>query len=97
MTEREWQRSVEDLAAAFGWRSYHTFDSRRSTAGFPDLVLVKSVVIFAELKTDTGRLKPAQAAWFRDLAEIEATCTGVEVYVWRPADFDAIVARLKKG
>ena len=43
-------------------------------------------LIFAELKSDAGRLRPDQADWLADLAP-----TGAEVYVWRPADFDRIV------
>jgi hypothetical protein len=96
VSEKAWQQTVTDLAAAYGWLHYHSFDSRRSPLGFPDLVLVKAVVIFAELKTERGRLSAAQATWFTHLAEIEASCSGVEAYVWRPSDFDAVVARLAR-
>ena len=41
MNEAELQRNVLSLAAMTGWLAYHTYDSRRSQAGFPDLVLVR--------------------------------------------------------
>ena len=57
MTEAEHLEQVKAVALTCGWRLYHTFDSRRSAAGFPDLVLVRPPrVIFAELKSEKGRL-----------------------------------------
>jgi len=40
---------------------------------------------------DTGRLTPAQRTWLEGLTG----CAGVEAYVWRPSDWEAIVERLK--
>lgn len=54
-SEAAFQQKVEQLAGHCGWRIYHTHDSRRSAAGFPDLVMVRDVrLIFAELKSDIG-------------------------------------------
>ena len=48
---------VRALATRLGCLVYHTRDSRGSDEGFPDLVLVNPTrVIFAELKTRTGKL-----------------------------------------
>lgn len=70
-SEAHFQRQVEQLATFYGWRHYHTHDSRRSAPGFPDLVLVRGVeLIFAELKTDKGRVRPEQAEWHDALREI---------------------------
>lgn len=80
--EKDWQRQVRELAETLGYRRYHTFDSRRSDTGFPDLVLVSAQrkrVVYLELKREQGRLTPSQADWIRDLAE-----AGAEVYVARP-------------
>jgi hypothetical protein len=75
----------------FGWTRYHTFLSVRSAPGFPDLVLVRPPrLIFAELKSETGKVTDAQQAW---LALLEA-CPGCEVYTWRPADLPAIAELL---
>lgn len=82
MTEAQLLAAVRKLARTCRWRAYHTHDSRRSEPGFPDLVLVSADrrrVIYAELKTDTGRLTGEQEAWLRDLA-----AAGCETAIWRP-------------
>jgi hypothetical protein len=71
LAEAAFQRQVEQLAAFYGWRTYHTHDSRRSAAGFPDLVLIRGPeLLFVELKTDRGRLSAAQAAWLEALGYV---------------------------
>ena len=40
-TEKQFQQSVVEVARTLKWRVYHTHDSRRSAAGFPDLVLTR--------------------------------------------------------
>ena len=85
MREREFQSKVVQYARLTGWKVYHTYDSRRSNPGFPDLVLVKNRVVYAELKTETGKLSEAQKAW-RD-ALVKA---GAEFYVWKPSDMKEI-------
>jgi hypothetical protein len=104
LTESQWASVVNDTAKLGGWRRYHTYLSRRSPAGFPDLVLVRGPrLIFAELKTDvkTSRLTEDQEGWLEALREVEQAlkiagvgtwrCAArVEVYVWRPSDFDDV-------
>ena len=91
MTEKAFQAAVVQAATFAGWKVYHTFDSRRSPAGFPDLVLVRPPdVLFVELKTDTGRVRLDQEQW---LAALKA-CTAVEAHVWRPRQMDEVLARL---
>lgn len=82
MTESELQSHVRDLARQLGLRCYHTADSRRSDAGWPDLVIVGRRLILRELKTETGRLRPEQEAWIADLEQ-----AGADVAVWRPSDW----------
>ena len=105
MTEAEHLEQVKAVALTCGWRLYHTFDSRRSTAGFPDLVLVRPPrVIFAELKSEKGRLTikqryspktgrslPNQMDW-KDALE---ACPGVEYYLWRPRHWDEIMEAIQ--
>lgn len=58
-------------------------------AGFPDLALARAgVVLLAELKTDTGRVEPAQKRW---LAE-----AGPYGRVWRPRDWPQVLAELSQ-
>jgi hypothetical protein len=75
----------------YGWFVYHTYDSRRSEPGFPDLTMVHSGVVFAELKTDKGRLTADQEAWLERLRS-----AGAEVYVWRPRDLDEVIGRISR-
>jgi hypothetical protein len=107
------QEQVLHIAELYGWLAYHTHDSRRSQPGFPDLVLIRSPeLIFAELKSERGRVRPDQAKWLAHLTgltvEVEnvlahLTAVGgnsslaIDSYVWRPSDFDDIVARLSRS
>ena len=91
LSERDFQRQVVELATLTGWRVYHTYDSRLSNPGFPDVVLVRAPrVIFAELKRERGRVTVAQGEWAGTLH----ACPGVEYYLWRPRDWDEVEATL---
>lgn len=97
ISESAFQKQVVELARATGWLSYHTYDSRRSDAGFPDLVLVRPPrIIFAELKSRRGRIKPAQRHWGEQLSSCAAASPSTLMYaLWRPADWDSIVEALR--
>lgn len=93
VTEKQFTQQIADLARFLGYKYYHPWLSIHSPRGFPDICLVKGKrLIFAELKTDKGVLSPHQIEWLDALKE-----TGkVEVYVWRPADFDGIAEILRQ-
>lgn len=91
MTERQFQSQIIMVAKQSGWEVYHTYDSRRSAPGFPDLVLVRDRVLFRELKTDTGRVSKAQANWGNAL-----TAAGADFKVWRPRDLKSIIKELTR-
>ena len=98
MTEKQFQAQVLEQAEWLGWRHYHTFDARRSPAGFPDLVLVRrGRLIFAELKAAAGKLTSAQIDWYAELLAVQDAAPGVvDVRSWRPADWpdiDDLLAR----
>lgn len=83
LTEAVFQRRIRTLCTLLGVRVYHTHDSRRSDPGFPDLVILGPAgVVFAELKTNRGRVRPEQREWLDDL-----TRAGLAAYLWRPADW----------
>lgn len=87
MTEKEWQQLILDFARLRQWLPYHTFDSRKSAAGFPDLVLVRGDrLIFSELKTERGKVSDAQQEWIDALNQVPRA----EVYVWRPSHWDSV-------
>lgn len=91
-SEKSFLQAVRELARALGYLEYHTQNSRHSTAGFPDLILLRGTrLIVAELKTDKGRITPAQEAWLQAFARVP----DLRVYVWRPADWPAIEAILR--
>jgi hypothetical protein len=91
VSEREFQAAVMKVAHQLGWKFYHTHDSIGSQAGFPDLVMVRGErLIFAELKTESGKLSKEQKAWIGSLVR-----TSAEVYEWRPSMMDEIIGILK--
>jgi len=84
MTEAELLQQVENLAHFHGWlKTYHTWNSRHSQAGWPDLVILRNGRLLAvELKSQAGRMTKAQTEW---LGLLE-TVPGIDTYVWRPND-----------
>jgi hypothetical protein len=100
-SEAIFQAKVIQIAKMNGWMVFHprrsqTKDGRWLTAisgdaGFPDLVMAhrKRGVIYAELKTDRGRVEPHQRRWLEEL-----DLAGAEAYLWRPKDLPAIAKRL---
>ena len=93
MTEKALQAAVVKLARLKNWLTYHTFDSRRSQPGFPDLVMVRSGrLLFVELKSVNGLLRPEQRVWRERLVKTDA-----EYYEWRPAEWrDGTIERVLK-
>lgn len=79
-TEAEFTRLVLQVARAKGWTMrYHTHDSRRSSRGFPDWVMVcptQRRILFLELKGFAGKPSEEQTAWLMALAD-----TGAEAYL----------------
>jgi hypothetical protein len=88
--EKEWDatlfNSKRGLAPATGWKLlYHTLRSKGSRSGFPDRVLVRDRVIFAELKREKTKPTDEQKAWLDGLAR-----AGAETYLWIPSDLNEI-------
>ena len=98
-TEEEFKGQVMQLAKLRRWRLAHfrPAETRKGWrtavegdgSGFPDLVLVRERVVWAELKSARGVLSAEQIEWVAALEK-----AGQEIYVWRPADWDAIVKTL---
>lgn len=96
MPEKTLQERVRQMAALFGWRYYHTHRSQHSPAGFPDVVAIRGHrLLFAELKTERGRLSEPQQRWLDDLQALAEVVlifqsapgsSPIEVYTWRPSD-----------
>lgn len=94
MSEDALLAQIKRLALDLGWLVYHTHDSRRSEAGFPDLVLVNTKqrrALFRELKRMRGRVSPDQRIWLDALQLV-----GQDAAIWRPDDLleERILAEL---
>lgn len=96
ISERQFQDQVVRFARLHQWRVYHTYDSRRSAAGFPDLLLCRlhpttrgttTELVFFEVKAERGRLTDAQSEWLFLLNAVP----GVLARVVRPSDWPSIV------
>ncbi len=93
MREKDFQQQVINLARYLGWEfMYHTFDSRHSPAGFPDLILLKEGrLVVIELKRDAkGQPTPEQYFWLCAFKQITE-----DVYFWCPDDWDNIIEIIK--
>ena len=93
LSEKEWQGQVIELARWLNYEFiYHTFDSRHSPAGFPDLIILRDqIMIVAELKSEDGELTAEQYFWLLGFIEITPA-----VYLWKPSDFDSVKEVLEK-
>lgn len=94
MSEVALLNQVREIAKLYGWLMYHTHNSRRSAPGFPDCVFVHPTgrLIFRELKSSKGRVRPEQKVW------LEALCAaGQDAGIWRPEDLrsGAVVEALR--
>jgi len=101
MTEDTLLAHVRALAKQCGYLCYHTYSSKRSEPGYPDLCLARPAsatspgrLLFAELKTQTGKVTQEQAIW---LDILRHTIPGLEAYTWRPADLPTIAAILSSS
>ncbi len=101
VSETEFLGQIIQLARLCGWRCAHFRPAKTEKgwrtavqadgAGFPDLVLVRhSRVIFAELKSEKGKVSPEQKEWIEALK-----ITGNMMEIWRPSDWDRIEEALK--
>lgn len=102
MSEDDWQQRVTEAATLHGWMWMHVNratvrQGRRhitptSLPGWPDLVLwheARRLMLFVELKSDTGSVDPAQDRVLSSLGE-----AGARVYVWRPRDWTRLLGIL---
>ncbi len=86
LTEKQFLEQVKSYAKLCGWLVYHTHDSRRSSAGFPDLVLLRGLrLVVAELKSEDGVVRPDQRTWIAAFMG-----ANVSTFVWRPSDWEQI-------
>lgn len=91
LSETQFQNAIIDAAQQLGWWTHHHLRSKGSSAGWPDLVLLKPPrALFFELKDRKGIVSPDQE---RVLALLEAC--GFTVGVYRPSQYDDVLAILQ--
>lgn len=74
---------VLGLAQRYSWRTYHTFDSRHSAAGFPDVIAIRGSRLLAiECKSSKGKPTREQQEWLLAFVAVSQ----VDAWVVRPAD-----------
>jgi hypothetical protein len=84
MSEAELLQCVRDLCRLLKVPVYHTYNSRRSESGWPDIAaVVNDHLILRELKTARGRITPEQAYWLEALSQVKRVSAGI----WRPDDW----------
>ena len=80
MREKDLESYAEGYLRSSGWMVYHTYDSRRSEPGFPDIVAIKGDrLLVLELKSAGGKVSEAQAEWLKAFAAVRR----VDVFVVR--------------
>lgn len=121
-SERQFQQQVTELAELRGWEWVHFRPAQTAKGwrtpvsgplgkGWVDLVLVRERdrrLIFAEVKTDRGRLSADQQRVVDLMTKLRETVAyteaggiqvrmgqRIEVYVWHPSDFDEIEQALR--
>ena len=92
LREAELQDAIVELAHLFSWRVAHFRPARTASGwrtacqydatGFPDLVLVRDRVVFAEVKSAAGTLTNPQIGWQHALSH-----GGAEYHLWTPAEW----------
>ncbi len=116
MSEDDLMSFVIDLAHLHGWLVHHTRPAKtakgwrtpiQGDAGFPDLVLARDgIAIFAELKSEKGRVSREQRTWHDALPwRVHVPiANGQELHpvvqVWRPsdrADIEKILSNQRRG
>ena len=96
LSETDFKAQIIDLAHLRLWLVQHALPAPVNTrwytpvqgdTGFPDLVLARAPrLIVAEIKADKGRASPEQCLWLSELSG----CPGVEIYYWKPPDWEEI-------
>lgn len=100
-SEKVFMDAVIQIAQTCGWDAHHIKPAKYGATwktdglpGMPDLILIGQRgqgIIWAELKTDKGKLTEVQEARI-----VQLISNGEEVHIWRPRDLEKIKERLSK-
>ena len=101
VSEAQWESTVVQYARVRGWRCFHVpkvqnVDGNYLTvvsadgAGWPDWQFVRDRIVYAELKTMTGRMSKKQKSWM-----VSLRAAGAEFHVWRPSSWPEVERTLR--
>lgn len=106
-SEADFLGAVQDLADTYGWKWLHIDPALNDRGywrtpirgplgkGWPDLFLIhpeRGRMIYAELKSETGRVKQEQITVLGWLGQFGF----VECYIWRPRDWEEVLQCLAR-
>ena len=84
--EKDFQEVLIAEAKQKGWLVYHAFDSRRSTSGFPDLVLARNGIVHHwELKVQGKKPNRTQVEWI----------VALKARWWWPSQYEEMIRILE--
>ena len=87
ITEKAFQQDILDSARKLGWLCFHTFDSRRSEPGFPDIIAIRGATMLClEVKDEDGEPSSAQEEWLARFQQVKY----VEASLVRPEHRDQV-------
>jgi hypothetical protein len=95
VSERELQDAVIEIAQMLGWRVAHFRPAKTAQGwrtavqgdgvGYPDITMTRNgFLIFAELKSQKGKLGPSQQEWLDALTAVSVAEDRVHTFLWRP-------------
>ena|SRR3990167_458274 len=107
ISEVDFQDMVVDAFQKSGWLVHAERPARSNKGwrtpiqgdpGFLDLVLARGEpdprIIFAEVKSEEGRETKEQKAWGIVLASCTRAAIGIDTFLWRPSNWQEILAIL---
>jgi hypothetical protein len=98
VSEKDLQRQVESLLTLLGFLWFHDRSLQHATVrtskpGFPDICAVhpdNGVLVFIELKSEKGKMRPAQVEWKDALLKSNALYYGPV----KPSEFELLARQL---
>jgi hypothetical protein len=92
-SEAAFQAAIIKQARCWGWEDiYHTYDSRRSEPGFPDLIMLRRdrMLVWELKRSAREKPTPKQRKWLKAFQLIPSA----EVRVYSPEDWTFIIKDL---
>ena len=101
ISEEDFRQGISEAATLQGWMVYHTYDSRRSNEGWPDLFMIhpaKMRIVILETKAMKTKTTAKQKVWIKALQKFAVVVGPKYLYaaIVRPSD-QALIDSLLSG